>query len=308
VASENHVTFVEISVRYQPTEIGADAGRLHVDTDAAIAPASLDIGLVGIGSGDGIATDPDFVNFGEVAVGQSAVKSVRVFNLRLDQARVNNSCLDTNRDDTCDVDCTAVSETAVVSCGVEKSDGSHEGKGFVLEPADAQAGGADERTVKIRWAPDVAGALRAQLLLDTAIAGGRVWKVLVNGGVAGTFTPSVEPVVIAASGDPLAGQASFTVSNTGQAPLTIRQVNFAGAGSITGEFTLTRSGDAGFSVNGTTPWTGTVTIEQGGSSSFSLSYQNSGVINCDSFDIHWFHDGDGQDPFILGVEVDGDNC
>ncbi|MFH1811624.1 MAG: hypothetical protein ABIJ09_22985 [Pseudomonadota bacterium] len=308
VDSGNAVTFVELSVRYLPTDIGADAGRLRVDTDAAITPSYVEVGLVGIGSGDGIATDPDFVNFGEVAVGQSSTKSVRVFNLRLDQARINNSCLDTNRDDVCDIDCTAINDQAVLSCGVEKSDGSHEGKGFVLEPADAMAGGDDERTVKIRWAPDAPGALRAQLLLDTVLGGGRVWKVLVNGGVAGTFTPSSDPVVVVASGTPLAGQASFTVTNTGAAPLTIRQVNFAGSSSITGEFTLTRAGDGSFSVNGTTPWTGTLTLQQNQSESFTLDYLNSGVVNCDSFDVHWFHDGDGQDPYILGVEVDGDNC
>lgn len=308
VGSENEKTFVEFSVHYQPTEIGGDAGTFHVDTTAAIEPSSLDISLVGVGSGDGIGVDPDILRFGEVAVGNEAEKTARVYNQRLDEARVNNSCLDLDMDDVCDVDCTAIDTAVELSCGVERMDGSHEGKGFVLAPADAIAGGDDERNVVVRWAPESAGNLRAQLLLETALGGGRVWTVLITGGVSGTFSPSMDPVVVPASGDPLAGSVNFSVSNTGQAPLTISAIHFSGSGAITSEFTLTSSSDSNFTVNGDTEWTGSMLINQGASLPFTLDYQNGEVVNCDDFDIHWSHDGSGQDPFIQSVQVDGDNC
>jgi len=304
----NSKTWVEINVRYQPAEIGGDAGTLRVDTDAAVDPSSVDFSLVGVGSGDGIEIEPDIIQFGEVQVGASDTQQVRVFNLRLDNAPVNNTCLDTDRDDACDIDCTAIDEGVALSCGVEKTDGSHEGKGFVLAAADAQAGGDDERNIKVRWAPEAAGPLRAQLLLETSIQGSRVWKVLVNGGAAGTLSPSVDPLVIPGSGDPLAGSLDFTIGNTGEAPLTITGIAFEGASSITSEFTLTRSGDGGFSVNGETPWAGSMSIAIDANEPFHMEYTNSGVLNCDTFDIYFSHDGSGQVPYILTVEVDGDAC
>lgn len=308
VDSDNQKTFVEFSLHYRPSEIGADAGNFHVDTTANIEPSSLDISLIGVGSGDGIATDPNIVRFGEVAVGSADSKSVRVYNQRLDTATINNSCLDTDMDDNCDVDCTAIDDSLELSCGVEKMDGSHEGKGFVLEPADATAGGDDERNVFIRWAPTTAGSLRAQLLLQTNLGNNRVWTVLVTGGVQGTFSPSMDPVVVPTTGDPLSGSVSFSISNTGQAPLDISEIKFVGSNAITSEFTLTNDDDSSITVNGSTAWNGSLVIPIGGSSGFGLDYQNGEVVNCDDFDIHWTHDGSGQVPYILSVQVDGDNC
>lgn len=312
VASENTRTWVDISVRYIPLSIGGDAGKLEVHTDAAVEPSSVTLGLVGIGSGDGIATNPEIIQFGEVDVGSSAEEVVRVFNLRTTDAAVNNSCIDIDRDDTCDVDCTAVDTSQVLSCGVKKSDGSHEGKGFVLSPADAQVGGNDERNLTVHWEPQQAGPVRAQLLLQTSLAGDRVWKVLINGGSSGTLTPSVNPLHVVATGTAphIAGNADFTITNTGAAPLSIVKVSFDAdaALSITGEFTLTRDGDTAFSVTGGLPYDGLITLEINESETFHMDYTNGASLNCDEFDIHIVHDGDGQVPYLLGVEVDGDAC
>lgn len=308
IDSENQKTFIEFSIHYLPADIGGDAGTFHIDTTANIEPSSLDIGLIGVGSGDGIATDPNILRFGEVAVGNEDSKSVRVYNQRMDTATINNSCLDTDMDNVCDIDCTAIDDGAELSCGVERMDGSHEGKGFVLEPADAISGGDDERNVIVRWAPEAAGSLRAQLLLQTNLGNNRVWTVLVSGGVQGTLTPSMDPLVIAATGTPLHGNVSFTISNTGQAPLNISQIKFFGNNAISSEFTLVNDADSSITINGSTPWDGSLSIPIDGNSSFSLDYVNGEVINCDDLDIYWTHDGSGQVPYILSVQVDGDNC
>lgn len=311
--SGNAKTYLEVSVRFQPLTMGGAAGTLSIATDAQVAPATVEMSLVGIGSGDGIDTDPDVLQFGEVAVGSELTKDVRVFNLRLDQVLVNTSCLDINANGTCDaaptdVECTALDSAAAVSCDVSRVDGTNEGKGFQLGAADAVAGGDDEALIKVRWAPTAAGPLRTKLLLPTNIQDGRTWEVLVVGGSAGELTVSPDPIVVDATGTTLHGSKTFTVSNTGQAPLTIVETKLVGAIGITAEFTLTRAGDSNFSVNGALAWTTPYTLNAGTSDTFTLQYMDSGSLNCDDLDLYFTHDGSGQSPAIIGIQVNGDNC
>ena len=313
-ASGNAKTYVEVGVRFQPLVMGGVSGTLTIATDAQVEPATVNMDLVGIGSGDGIDTDPDVLQFGEVTVGNEKVMPVRVFNLRLDTVLVNTSCLDLNGNGTCDaapsddIDCTAVNAGAALSCGVYRANDSHEGKGFQLSPADAVAGGNDEAFVKVRWAPAAAGPLRTKLLLPTNIQDNRTWEVLVVGGSAGELTVNPEPIAVDATGTPLHGVMTFTVSNTGQAPLTIVETALVGASSITSEFTLTRAGDTNFSVNGNLAWTTPYTINASNSDTFTLQYMDSGSLNCDDLDLYFTHDGSGQSPAIIGIQVNGDNC
>ncbi|MBN2360936.1 MAG: choice-of-anchor D domain-containing protein [Deltaproteobacteria bacterium] len=313
--SQNAKTYLDISVTFAPTVIGGAAGNLHIDTDAQVPPSSIDMALIGVGAGDGIEVDPPVLQFGEVAGGTSKVMPVRVYNLRNNQVAVNTSCLDINDNGVCepaptDIECTAVDESAVLSCGVYRADDTHLGKGFLLEQADATAGGEDEAFVKVRWAPTESGPLRTKLLLPTNIQNNRTWEVLVVGGSAGTLAVVPEPIVVPASGTPLHGVKDFVMTNTGQATLTIVRVALvATAPIITEQYELTQSGVPGFHVTGTTAWTTPFTINQGESKSFQLEYENdSEIINCEDANLYITHDGTGQNPAIVDIQVDGDNC
>ncbi|MDP2341778.1 MAG: hypothetical protein Q8O67_12540 [Deltaproteobacteria bacterium] len=229
-----------IDVRFAPVNLGAAVATLNVLTTGAEG-AQIDVALSGLGADTGILTNPDIVRFGSVPEGTAVTEVILVQNVGTDSASVNESCIDLEDDGTCDALCTAaavdVTLGGTLSCEVKKSDGSHEGKGFVLEPTDARAGGGDERTVEIHWTPsaaDPAIPTSAVLLLKSNIENNTVFKVGVAGGNAGILevvsdNPCEPDECAQAVGDRAdvstwTGALELTLTNTGTATLTIEGV------------------------------------------------------------------------------------
>lgn len=246
-----------VDVFYSPTALGADTAELVVLSDAAEG-AEIRIPLSGFGSDIGILTNPEFVSFGDVGEGQTADIDVRVANVGTSDAPVNNTCIDLQGDGTCDGNCTGAEPVldGALSCEVLKSDGSHEGKGFVLAPTDAAEGGDDERTVRVSWAP-VAGNTNipagTTLRLETGILSDKVYTVPVAGGAAGVLeveTDAVcgEELCVPAAGDPgdistWTGEIALTLVNTGDATLDVTAFEWDGPATIADDYALLDGSD-----------------------------------------------------------------
>jgi hypothetical protein len=231
-----------IDVRFAPVNLGAAVATLNVLTTGAEG-AQLDVALTGLGADTGILTNPDIVRFGSIPEGTPATEVILVQNVGTDSASVNESCIDLEDDGTCEGLCTAAAADATLagtlSCEVKKSDGAHEGKGFVLEPTDARAGGGDERTIEIHWTPSAAEPAiptSAVLLLKSNIENNTVFKVGVAGGNAGILevesdNPCEPDECVQAIGtrddvSTWTGAMNLTLTNTGTATLTIEGVDF----------------------------------------------------------------------------------
>ncbi|MBM4282533.1 MAG: hypothetical protein FJ137_17875 [Deltaproteobacteria bacterium] len=288
---------VAIDVKFAPTALGASVATLQILTDGAEG-ALLEVPLSGVGAGTGILTNPEVVRFGEVTVGEIVTQDVLVQNVGSNTAAVNTSCIDVEDDGTCDADCTGSdTETALggtVRCEVKRSDGSHEGKGFVLEATDAQEGGDDERTLLVTWLPSAAAPsipATAVVALKSNIQNNKVFKVGLVGGAAGVLVVDSGVVCqdshcLQASGDPgdvstWTGTLTLTLTNTGTAPLVIQSAA---------------------AEDGTPPtivddWTigapGTETIAPNASTTLTLTYANTAndFSGADGFDLIVDHDG-----------------
>ena len=288
---------VLIDVRFAPVNLGAAVATLNVLTDGAEG-AQIDVALTGLGADTGILTNPDIARFGTVPEGTEATEIILVQNIGTDSASVNESCLDLEDDGTCDGLCTAAAADATLggtlSCEVKRSDGSHEGKGFVLEPTDARAGGDDERTIEIHWTPSAANPAiptSAVLLLKSNIENNTVFKVGVAGGNAGILEVSSDNPCEPNHCAQAAGDAADVSTWTGAV-----------------ELTLTNTGTATLNIQGAAPEAGTpatiaddwvigaassTTLAPNASATLTLTYANSA------------NDASGVDNFNLIIDHDG---
>lgn len=298
-ASCNRLT---VDVKYSPTALGGDSAELVVLSDAAEG-AEIRIPLSGFGSDIGIVTTPDFVVYGDVGEGQTADQDVRVANVGTNDAPVNNTCIDVGGDGTCDGNCTGAEPAldGALSCEVLKSDGAHEGKGFVLAATDAQEGGDDERTVRVTWAP-VAGnaAIPAgtTLRLESGILDNKVYLVPLAGGAAGLLevqTDAVcgEEVCVPATGDAAdvstwTGEVQITLRNTGDASLDVSSFEWEGPATIADDYDLLDAADA--PVDLASPG---ISLAPNGSVTLTIAYANDDASGQDFINLLVHHTGLG---------------
>jgi uncharacterized repeat protein (TIGR01451 family) len=288
---------IAIEVKFAPTVLGAAVGTLQIVTDGAEG-SLLQVPLSGVGADTGILLNPEVVRFGDVTVGDTATQTVLVQNVGTDTASVNTSCIDIEDDGTCEADCTGgEAETALggtLRCRFKRSDGSREGKGFVLEATDARAGGDDERTLELTWLPSQANPSipsSAVVALKSNIQNNKVFKVGMIGGAAGVLAvdsdnPCADAHCVQAEGDANAvstwtGSLTLTLSNTGTAPLVV-----AGVAPETGT-------PATIADDWTIGAPATTTIQPGASTTLTLDYANSA------------NDFSGVDGFNLIIDHDG---
>jgi hypothetical protein len=288
---------IAVDVKFAPTVLGAGVATLQIVTDGAEG-ALLQVPLSGVGADTGILLNPEVIRFGDVTVGDTATETVLVQNVGTDSASVNTSCIDVENDGECDADCTGgESETALggtLRCLVRRSDDSREGKGFVLEATDARAGGDDERTLRVTWAPSQENPSipsSTVVLLKSNIQNNKVFKVGLVGGAAGVLAvdsdnPCADSQCVQASGDAAdvstwTGTLTLTLTNTGTAPLVIQGV----------------AAETGTPATIVDDWTigapGSTTIPPGGSTTLTLSYDNSpdDFSGVDGFNLIVDHDG-----------------
>lgn len=266
---------ITINVRYTPSALGADVDTLLVLTDAVnLEGGNVEIALDGEGADTGIIMNPDFLNFGALAEGDTDTIDVLVKNVGTNDASVNFSCIDLENDDVCDAECTGSADDTTLSgslsCIVTTVDGGVSGKGFVLSPTDGAAGGDDERIVSVTWAP-IAGATNipptAVLALHSNILGNRVFTAPLQGGTIGILTgdPAADSTCPADEADVCviadgtagienfttwAGTATVLLGNVGEASVTISAVRIDSDGdegtppnTIDDDYTITNAAD-----------------------------------------------------------------
>jgi hypothetical protein len=288
---------IAVDLRFSPTALGASVATLQIVTDGAEG-ALLQIPLSGVGADTGILLNPNIVRFGDITVGSDAEETVLVQNVGTNEASVNTSCIDVEDDGTCEADCTgSTSVTALggtLRCKFTRSDGNREGKGFVLEPTDALAGGNDERTLTIFWAPtaqDPSIPATAVVALKSNIQNNKVFKVGLVGGAAGVLVVDSDQICqdsfcVQADGtvgdvSDWTGSLTLTLTNTGTAPLVIEGI----------------AAEEGTAPTIVDDWTigapGTSTIAPNGSTTVTLTYENTA------------NDFSGEDGFNLIVDHNG---
>lgn len=284
-----------ISVKYAPTAIGASVATLQILTDGAEG-STIDVPLVGQGSDTNLLTNPEIVVFGDVNEGSTASEEVLVQNVGTTEASVNESCIDLEDDGTCDGLCTGAANAATLDgtlkCAVFKSDGSTDGKGFVLDATDAATGGDDERTIKIDWSPTAATPAipsSAVLLLKSNIRNNKVFKVGISGGNVGVLdvtstTPCGNDQCVQAEGTladttTWTGSTTLTLQNSGTATLTLG--------------TIAPEADTPATI--VDDWTigapGTTTLAPGASTTLELTYANADFSGVDGFNLIVEHNG-----------------
>jgi hypothetical protein len=302
VVNEGAASTAEISVFYSPTALGADADTLLVLTDA-IEGATLELPVTGLGSDIGILLTPPTVVFDDIAEGQTTTATMNVSNLGTNDAAVNSTCIDLDGDETCDFDCTGDEPGlgGTLNCDVTYVDGSNEGKGFILAPTDAMAGGNDERTVTFTWSPTAENPAipgTAVVRYESAILNNRVWTARIIGGAAGNLTfdglgntcPGGNGVCIPATGDAAdvttwTGELDFALGNDGDATISITRFAWEGPPTIADDYELYQ-GDT--PVNLEAPG---VDIAPGGSQTFTIVYANDDASGADAINLIVTHTG-----------------
>jgi hypothetical protein len=286
-----------VDVRFAPTTIGAAVGTLQILTDGAEGDL-IEVALAGQGADTNIITNPEIVVFGDVPEGSVGTETILVQNTGTENASVNESCIDVDGDDVCDGLCTGasgdVTHNGTLRCEVFKSDGSRDGKGFVLSPTDAAVGGDDERTIEIEWSPSSdtpAIPSTAQLLLKSNIKNNKVFKVGIAGGNIGILdvtspTPCGVDLCVQAAGTAAdvstwTGSTTLTLTNSGTATLTL------GAIGPSSDTPATIADDWTIGAPGST------SLAPGTSTTLTLDYANSE------------NDANGNDGFNLIIEHNG---
>lgn len=302
---------IEIDVFYSPTQVDADADELVIVSDAA-ENGQLRIPLSGFGSDVGLAFDPDFISLGQVTEGQTKTEIVAVRNLGTNNAPVNNTCIDVGGDGTCDGDCTGVASAldGALSCLVKKSDGSRDGKGFILSATDATAGGNDERTIELTWSP-VAGnstiPAGTALLFQSGILNNRVFSIPVAGGNAGILAVDSantcgESICVNAAGDAAdtqtwTGTAQIKLKNVGTASVVISSFAWEAGATIIDDFTLLDGNNQ--PVNLAAP---SITLNADAEVVLNISYANNDFSTQDPINLLVNHNGLGS-PTTIPVLV-----
>ncbi|MCP4501563.1 MAG: hypothetical protein GY822_16515 [Deltaproteobacteria bacterium] len=306
-AIDSQDNILTIDVYYSPTAIGLDNDEVTIVTDS-VENNSLTIPVTGTGSDIGILPTPSYVNFGSLGEGNTNTVPVNIANLGTSDAAVNTSCIDLGGDGTCDVDCTGTADT--LSCIVKKNDGAVVGKGFILTPTDATAGGSDEHTIEITWSPvagDAAIPVGTVLRLETNLLGGRAWEVPVVGGSAGIVTLGSddlcgERVCVSASGvvddvSTWTGTATFTLTNTGDASLDVSSFVWDGPATIIDDFELQDEGGTPVSLDAPA-----INLAPGAAVSLTIDYANNDASGADFVNLEIHHTGIGGKT-ILPLQI-----
>ena len=291
-----------IDVFYAPASLGSDTDTVLILTNA-LEGSSLEIPVSGYGSDTGILINPPTIAFGGTAEGETDEISVTVSNVGINEASVNSTCIDIDGDETCDADCTGgdpILEGAL-GCEVFLSDGeTHEGKGFILDPTDAQAGGSDERMVKVTWSPAAGNSTipdGAVLRLETNILNNRAYTARLLGGSTGSLTVDAGDFLCASSvcvpttGDAedvstWTGSASIELSNTGDASLTVSSFEWEGPATVADDFSLTDDSDADIDLEAPG-----ITLAPGASTTIQINYANNDASGADYINLLINHTG-----------------
>lgn len=291
-----------IDVYYAPGSLGSDTDTVSILT-SALEGSNLEVPVSGYGSDTGILITPPTLAFGGTAEGETDEISVNVSNVGINDAAVNTTCIDIDGDEACDADCTGGDPAldGALGCEVFLADGeTHEGKGFILEPTDAQEGGNDERIVKVTWSPAAGNSTipdGAVLRLETNILNNRAYTARILGGSTGALTVDAGDFLCATSvcvpttGDAedvstWEGSATIELSNTGEASLTISSFSWEGPATIADDFSLTDSSDTPIDLEAPG-----ISLAPGESSNITINYANNDASGADYINLLINHTG-----------------
>jgi hypothetical protein len=310
-ANRDTCNVLTLDVKFGPNLAGATAADLVVITDAAEGD-EVRVPLTGVGSDVGILMTPAAVSFGNVAEGSTVDIDVVVSNIGSNEASVNNSCIDLGGDGTCDGECTGGDPAldGALSCDVFQADAeTNEGKGFVLAPTDAVAGGEDERVIRVTWSPVSGNASipgGTVLRLESNILGNAVFDAAIVGGSIGELVPDVDAadicngnlVCIQAAGDTddtttWTGTVAFALTNDGDASLDITGFEWDGPETVIDDFLL--EDDAGNAIDLGNPG---ITLAPGASVDLVVDYTNNDASRVDLPNLVVLHTGLGGELTI----------
>jgi hypothetical protein len=291
---------VIVDVKYAPTAAGADADTLVLTTDA-VEGSFIEIPLTGFGSEIGLFIDPEYLSFGDVTEGSSSTIDVRVSNLGTSEFRVDTTCIDANGNGSCDDDvdgdCTGGDPAlgGILSCDVVDA-----GKGFVLGATDAAAGGDDEATIQVTFAPE-AGNAEIPAGVNLRIEGATFnYDVPVVGSAAGILAYNSDNicntnnVCVPATGDAgdtttWVGETTLILENTGDASVVISSFEWEDLPTIADDFSLLGTDNA-TEVDLGNPG---LTVGVGQSISLNVHYANNDFSTEDFLNLYVNHNGVG---------------
>ena len=189
-----------IQIQYAPTSAGAVNGSLTILSDASNSP--LAISLTGTGTQTGLAISPSTLSFGNVIVGQTGTQSVKLTNS-------GNSSLTINM-------------ATVLGTGFGIS-----GLSF---PTTLTAG--QSVSFSAQFAPTTAGAGTGSITFTDNAPGSPQTVSMVGTGVATSSTLNANPGSVAFGSVAVGSnnQQTITLTNSGNASVTISAVSATGTG------------------------------------------------------------------------------
>lgn len=225
-----------IKVKFTPTALQTYNGTLNIASNSG-TNGSLDISLTGTGIALPvvISTSESTVSFGSVKVTKDSIKTFKVYNTGEGSLTVDSA----NSSDA------AFTVTSAVP--------------FTVSPGDSS-------TVSVKFSPTQAQPYNASLTLNSNATNNASLQVTLEGiGVELTPGGSVSPDSVA-FGNVAVGkmkEMSFTLSNNGDAALTVTQFNFS---------------NGGFSYHGTLP----ITVGTGSSTNVTIRFKPLAVTSYSS--------------------------
>ncbi|MDX1531542.1 MAG: choice-of-anchor D domain-containing protein, partial [Rhodothermales bacterium] len=261
-----------LAVVFAPATPGGKSGTLTVSSDAANDPA-LEVALSGSGEAvpvPAIDADPDALPFGAVVVGASETATVTVSN-------------------TGDA---ALTVSAVTLGGPNPGQfalASGTPTSFTLSPGSSQA-------LSVTFAPTSPGSKSASLSVTSDASNGTTLDVALSGTGEAPPEPAIAASPTALAFGPVTVGASsaktVTVTNTGDALLTVSAVSLSGSGAFAlaegtpTAFTLAPGAAQAVSVvfapGGTGPKAGTLTLASDAANAAALDVALSGTAQPDT--------------------------
>jgi len=232
-----------LTVAFSPTSEGTITGSLSISSNASSTPVS--VSLSGIGMQTGFSLSSASVNFGNVTMGQSGTQSVTLTN----SGNVN----------------LVVNLATVTGTGFGVS-------GLAL-PATVTP--AQSLTFSVQFSPPSAGPVSGNIVFTDNAPNSPQALALSGAGVATTATLTANPASIAFGNVSVGGNSKqpVTLTNTGNASVTISQVVASGTGFSLSGMTTPMTLQAGqnttlmaqFAPSGTGNASGSITITSGAS-------------------------------------------
>jgi len=232
-----------LTVAFSPTSEGTITGSLSISSNASSTPVS--VSLSGIGMQTGFSLSSASVNFGNVTMGQSGTQSVTLTN----SGNVN-----------------LVVNLATVT-------GTDFGVSGLALPATVAP--AQSLTFSVQFSPPSAGPVSGNIVFTDNAPNSPQALALSGAGVATTATLTANPTSIAFGNVSVGGNSKqpVTLTNTGNASVTISQVVASGTGFSMSGMTTPMTLQAGqnttlmaqFAPSGTGNTSGSITITSGAS-------------------------------------------